>query len=72
MNQSDYTPEQKKDIEERVSQAKEMLLKLKLRPGAQVYKIMIDDNTFADKVMPYLQDTKYAGVLSPIQDNEDI
>lgn len=55
----EYTQEQKDEIMERVKIALEKLKELQLTPAAQVYKVNIGDDTFADKFIPYLQDTKY-------------
>ena len=55
-----YTDEQVKDIQEREAKAIEALKELELTPSAYVMKTNIGDDTFVDKVVPYLQDTKYA------------
>lgn len=67
MNSHEYTEEEKKDIEERVEKAKTMLAELNLQPSAQVQKVNTGNDIFADKVIPFLQDTKYTPKLSPIQ-----
>lgn len=68
MHPDQYTDEQRKDIEARVKKAQEALKELHLQPAAQVYKVNMGDDTFGDKVISYLQDTKYTPTLSPIQD----
>lgn len=67
MNPEQYSEAEQKDIEERIEKAKMALADLKLQPSAQVYKINMGDDTFADKIVPYLQDTKYQSIPSPIQ-----
>lgn len=54
-----YTEEQKKEIKEREAKALAFLKELQLTPACQVIKVNIGDDTFADKFIPYLQDTKY-------------
>lgn len=67
MNSTDYSPEEQKDIEERVAKARKALEELELRPSCTVQMFNIGDDVFAPKVIPFLQDTKYAPTLSPIQ-----
>lgn len=55
-----YSEEQKKDITERVEKARKLLDELQLNPSAQIYYDNIGNDTFATKVIPYLQDLKYA------------
>lgn len=64
MNPSDYSPEQKIDIEMRVEKAKLVLKDLHLQPAAFVSPSNIGDDRFALKVVGFLQDTKYT---SPMQ-----
>lgn len=64
MNPNDYTPEQIKDIEERVEKAKVFLKELQLQPAVIMQPVNIADDVFAMKPIPYLQDQKYT---SPIQ-----
>lgn len=64
MNPSDYTIEQRKNIEERVEKAKNLLIDLQLQPAVIVQPVNIGDDVFALKPMPYLQDLRYT---SPIQ-----
>ena len=54
-----YTEEQKKDILEREAKAIETLKELQLTPSAYVMKTNLGDDTFVDKVIPYLKDTKF-------------
>ena len=61
-----YTPEEEKDIIERVEKANELLKELYLQPSASVGKKNLGDDTFVDQVIPYLQDIKY--IKSPISD----
>lgn len=56
----EYTQEQKDEIMERVKIALDKLKELQLTPAAQVYKVNIGNDTFADKFIPYLQDTRYS------------
>lgn len=64
MNPNDLTAEQRKDIEERVAKASEMLKELKLVPKASVQAINNGNDTFGMKVIVYLEDQVY---ISPIQ-----
>lgn len=54
-----YTKEQITDIEEREAKALKMLKELELTPAAQVQKVNIGNDIFADKLQPFLQDLKY-------------
>lgn len=67
MNPQDFTPEQIKDIEERVAKAKLLLTDLRLQPGCFVTPVNVGDDTFALKTIAYLQDTKY---VSPVQQKD--
>lgn len=67
MNPSDLTPEQRKDIESRVAQAKVMLENLHLQPTASVQSVNVGDDVFSQKVIVYLADQKF---LSPISKKE--
>lgn len=64
--QPKYTDEQVKDIEEREKKGIEALRELELTPGAILRKINVGEDVFADKVFPYLQDTKYAPKPEPV------
>lgn len=55
-----YTSEQVKDIEAREKEALETLKKLELTPACQIIKVNLDDDVFADRLYPYLADTKYS------------
>lgn len=67
MNSNDYSPEQRKDIEERVSEAKKMLEGLNLQLGVIMQQVNIGNDVFGVKPITYLQDVKYQNVVSPIQ-----
>lgn len=73
MNQK-YTDEQVKDIQEREAKAIEALKELQMTLSAQVVAVNVGDNTFANKVIPYLSDMKYTAqegdVESPIRIEE--
>ena len=66
----DYTPEQIKDIQEREKKGLEALKELQLTPAALISKHNIGNDTFADRLLPYLQDTKYSSQVSPVQKDE--
>jgi len=70
--QHQYTEDQVKDIREREAKALAALKDLQLTPAAVVEKMnigaAIGKDVFADSVIPYLRDTKYDAVKSPIQD----
>lgn len=72
MEKSSFSEEQIKDIQEREAKGLQALKELELTPAAVLQKLNVGNDVFADKVIPYLQDTKYATkpepVLSPIQD----
>lgn len=65
MDKKDYTPEEIKDIQERVEKAQKMLQELHLSVMAQVVSVNMGDDIFALKVMPYLQDNKF--IKEPIK-----
>lgn len=67
MNPIEYSEDQKKDINERVEKAKQFLLENNLQPGVVMQAINLRDDVFGMKPIPYLQDTFYKNVLSPIQ-----
>lgn len=76
MDKKPYTDDQIKDIQEREAMGLKMLKELELTPAALLTKVNTGNDLFADKVQPYLQDTKYNGgsdepIVSPIQ-KEDI
>lgn len=69
-----YTKEQTEDIKAREKKALEYLKKNNLTPAAIMQKIRIGnengEEVWADKVIPYLQDFKHSGTISPIQNND--
>lgn len=67
MNQNDYSPEQRKDIEERVEKAKTLLQELYLQPGVIVQMVNQGNDVFGIKPMAYLQDMKYKDLGSSIK-----
>ena len=67
-----YTQEQIKDIKERELKALEMLKELQLTPAAQIYKVNIGNDTFADKLIPYLADIKYNDKELTSKDKESL
>lgn len=64
MNPQEFTPEQRKDIEERVEKAKVFLKELQLQPAVIMQPVNLGDDVFGMKPIPYLQDVKF---ISPIQ-----
>lgn len=67
MNKDQYTPEQQKDIEERVQKALSTLEELQLYPACIPSFHNDGKNVFGIKLTPYLQDKKYTPVISNIQ-----
>ena len=67
MNPQDYSPEMRKDIEERVAKAMKLLGDLQLQPQASVQAVNTGNDIFATKVICYLQDMKYT---SPIKKSD--
>lgn len=70
---AEYTEEQISDIKDRVAKAAEFLKGLQLNVATQVSKQRIEfegQELFVDKVIPYLQDLRYAGTISPIQSDD--
>lgn len=60
-----YSEEEIKDIKERVEKAETMLKELQLFPSAVVQKVKVgaeNEDVFADKVICYLQDSKYTKI----------
>lgn len=55
----EYSKEQVKDITEREKKGIEALKALNLTPAAQITKINLGNDTFVDRVQPYLADTLY-------------
>lgn len=66
------TPEQQKDVAQRVKDAHSYLESKDLSVACQIAKENIGNDVFADKLYPYLQDIKYSGksVKSPLQKDE--
>lgn len=54
-----YSKDEIKDIQDREKKALKMLAELELTPAATIQKVNIGNDTFADKVTPYLQDIRY-------------
>lgn len=63
--ETSLTEEQKKDIETRVEKAHVILKELQLFPSAVVQKVNLGEDTFADKVICYLADSKFIPKKSP-------
>lgn len=55
-----YTEAEIKDITEREKKALLMLLELELTPSCQILYEQSQGDTFVTKLVPYLQDLKYA------------
>ncbi len=55
----EYSKEQIDDINEREKKGLAALKELQLSPAASVQKQNIGNDIFVDKVIPYLQDTRY-------------
>lgn len=70
MNPEQFSSEQIKDIEERVEKAKSSLQELNLRPSSQVSIVNLGEDVFAQKVVSFLQDTKYTPQISPVQQKD--
>jgi hypothetical protein len=54
-----YNEEEIKDITEREKKCLDFLKENEMTPAAQVLKVNVGNDMFADKVVPYLQDIKY-------------
>jgi len=67
MSPEQYSPEQRKDIEERVEKAKTALAELNLQPATLMSYENLGNDVFGLKPLSFLQDTKYQNVISPIQ-----
>lgn len=63
----EYSKEQIVDIQEREKKGLEALKALDLTPAASTQMINIGNDTFAVKLIPYLQDTKYTPQKSPVK-----
>ncbi len=66
-----FSKEQIDDITNREKEALETLKRLQLTPACQIVKENIGNDVFADKLYPYLADTKYSNkdkaIESPIK-----
>lgn len=71
---ANFTPEQIKDIQEREKKCLDFIREQEMTPAAMIQKIKVGNDVFADKVIPFLNDTKYAdkngAVESPIQKDD--
>jgi hypothetical protein len=54
-----YTQEQVDDIRAREQEALEALKRLQLTPACQITKENLGNDVFADRLYPYLADTRY-------------
>jgi len=61
-----YTKEQQEDIKLRVEKATKLLKELQLYPSAVVQKVNQGDDIFVDKIICFLQDSKYTPTISPL------
>lgn len=68
----DYTRAQQEDIKERLAKAEIALKELHLFPSAVVQKVNQGDDIFVDKVICYLQDSKYMPVKSPYESDKKV
>ncbi len=57
---NNYTKEQVEDITKREKAALEYLKENGLTPAAQIQKVNLGNDIFADKLVPFLQDLKFA------------
>lgn len=64
---ANYTEAEIADITEREQKGLEALKALNLTPAAQISKVQMGNDIFADKLIPFLQDTKYTSTPSPVQ-----
>ncbi len=67
--QQQFTDEQVKDIQERIDKANVVLKELQLFPSAFVSAENLGNDVFGTKVVAYLQDSKFAAIPSPIQND---
>lgn len=70
MSPEQYSPEQRKDIEERVEKARKLLEELQLRPACMPQMYNVGNDVFGIKLLPFLQDSKYTQTISPIQKDD--
>lgn len=59
-----YTPEQISDVRDREEKGLAALKELNLTPAAQITKVNVGNDVFADRLIPFLQDTKYTSTPS--------
>lgn len=60
-----YKPEEIADIKDREAKGLEALKELQLTPAAQISKVNMGNDVFADQVIPYLRDIKYKDEPTP-------
>jgi hypothetical protein len=65
-----YTKEQMEDITKREKECLDFLKEHQMTPSCQIQKVNVGQDTFADKLIPFLMDLKYKDIVSPIQKNE--
>lgn len=65
-----YSDDQVKDIQEREAKALAFLKESQLTPAASIQKVNLGGDIFGDKLIPFLKDTKYETVVSPIQQED--
>lgn len=65
-----YSKEQIEDVKIREGKALETLKELQLTPAAQITKVNVGNDVFADRVIPFLQDTKYTEKKEVVKENE--
>lgn len=64
---TNYTQEQIDDIKKREQEGLDALKKLNLTPACQIVKENMGNDLFADRLYPYLQDTKFTKVDEAIK-----
>lgn len=67
MSNKQYSEDEIKDIRGREAEALEYLKTMKLNLACMPQLVNIGNDTFAVKLHPFLQDTKYTATVSPIQ-----
>ena len=66
-----YTKEQEEDIKLRLVKAEIALKELQLFPSAVVQKVNQGEDIFVDKIICYLQDSKFTPKKSPYDIKKD-
>lgn len=66
MNPNAYSEEERKDIEDRVAKAKDLLKELSLQPGIAMQMVNTGNDVFGIQPIAYLQDMLYTPVKSPL------